>query len=395
MVNDGRRKKADWRVLIVGGGIAGQTLAVALTKRRIACEIVEIKRDYTVVGAGMYLQGNALRALDDIGVVDEVVATGFPPDGDQTYLTDAAGTLLAELTAPRIAGPDVPAMVPLRRQALHDILQRAVLRHGVTQRLGVTVDAIDEPHGADAVDVRFSNGTTGRFDLVVGADGIGSVVRRLCFGMLDPVYTGFANWRTLMPRPPQLRNPTWMLGGALSIGMMPLSDDCMYLAGVSREPARVRHAEPELASLMKTRFISFGGLAGELLATLTSKSRIVYTMIEEVHQPAPWFRGRTILVGDAAHASSPFWAQGASMAIEDVILLAQLLGEAEGEPQSVFPQWQSRRYNRCLWVQKGSLQAGESRHPLDPEAGRLLLSQVSRHARAASAAQHARLAEPI
>jgi 2-polyprenyl-6-methoxyphenol hydroxylase-like FAD-dependent oxidoreductase len=382
------------RVLIVGGGIAGQTLAVALARRGIFCETVEIKPNFQIVGAGMYVQGNALRALREIGVVDEIVRLGWHPGNDDFFTADMNGATLANPTMPRIAGPDVPPTVTIRRHVLHDILQDAVARTGTRVRMGTTVAAIDDAPDAAGVAVRFTDGTAGVFDLVVGADGIRSAVRALLFGRSEPVFTGFANWRVTLPKPPEVDSITWMTGRGKSLGVIPIAADHLYLAGVSKEPGNPRYDRRDLPRLMREKFAEFGGAAPPLLAQVQLPEQVVYTAIEEVTQPAPWYRGRVVLVGDAVHASSPFWAQGGSMAIEDVIVLAELV--ATGRPAAeILPEWQARRYDRAVWVQRGSLEAGERGHREGPGVYEAMTAFLAAHMLNEVAARYAKFAEPI
>jgi 2-polyprenyl-6-methoxyphenol hydroxylase-like FAD-dependent oxidoreductase len=382
------------RVLIVGGGIAGQTLAVALARRGIFCETVEIKPNFQIVGAGMYVQGNALRALREIGVVDEIVRLGWHPGNDDFFTADMNGATLANPTMPRIAGPDVPPTVTIRRHVLHDILQDAVARTGTRVRMGTTVAAIDDAPDAAGVAVRFTDGTAGVFDLVVGADGIRSAVRALLFGRSKPVFTGFANWRVTLPKPPEVDSITWMTGRGKSLGVIPIAADHLYLAGVSKEPGNPRYDRRDLPRLMREKFAEFGGAAPPLLAQVQLPEQVVYTAIEEVTQPAPWYRGRVVLVGDAVHASSPFWAQGGSMAIEDVIVLAELV--ATGRPAAeILPEWQARRYDRAVWVQRGSLETGERGHREGPGVYEAMTAFLAAHMLNEVAARYAKFAEPI
>lgn len=379
------------RVLIVGAGIAGQTLACALARRSIGCEIVEIKTGFEMLGAGMYVQSNALRAFSDIGIVEEIVRTGWPAEDDSWSITDARGNELARPLYPRIAGPGIPAQVPMRRKALHDVLARAVARAGVAVRTGVTVEAIEERGGTARV--RFSDGTAGEYGLIVGADGIRSKVRALAFGPVEPVFTGFSNWRVVLPRPAEVVRPIWMMGRGVSFGITPIADDALYIAGVTKEPGNPRYKSAALPGLCRTRFAEFGGLAPQLLAQVREPAMVVYTPIEEVRLDPPWHKGRVVLVGDAAHAGAPFWAQGASMAIEDVILLARLL-ERGAAVEPVLQQWMAKRYDRCRFVQSGSLKTGVRSHSEDaaaaearPDYGRLVQEDIDR--------RYARLAEPF
>jgi 2-polyprenyl-6-methoxyphenol hydroxylase-like FAD-dependent oxidoreductase len=347
------------RVLIVGSGIAGQTLACALAKRGIACEVVELKPAFDIAGAGLYVQGPALRALADIGVVEAIVAAGMPLADDTSLVTDALGREMARPSYPRIAGPDVPAVVPIRRRALHEILARAVEAAGVAVRMGTTVESLGDD-GA-GVAVRMSDGRVERYDLVVGADGIRSRVRALLFPDAQPVFSGFANWRVILPAPSGLKRTTWMMGRGTSFGIVPIAPGEVYIAGVSKEPGNPRHARADLARLCRERFAEFGGLAPALLDQVRDPAQVVYTPIEEVRLAPPWHQGRVLVLGDAAHAGTPFWAMGATMAIEDAVLLAVLL--SRGAPVAdVLPDWMARRLARCRFVQDGSMETGRRSH---------------------------------
>ena len=132
-------------VLVVGGGIAGLTLATGLKQKGIDAEIVEIQDDWQPVGAGMILWANAVRALLDIGVVEDLLENSWPSDNDALRVLDGDGELLSEVTYPRLAGPDIPSTVIVKRLALHEVLVRAARKANVKVRLGTTVsEIIDE-----------------------------------------------------------------------------------------------------------------------------------------------------------------------------------------------------------------------------------------------------------
>ncbi len=380
------------RVLIVGSGIAGQTLACALARRGIACDIVELKPAFDIAGAGLYVQGPALRALLDIGVVESIVAHGEPLADDYSTACDVAGNVLATPSYPRIAGPAVPAVVPIRRKVLHDILAAAVDAAGVAVRMGVTVEAIDD--SGPAARVRFTDGSAGEYDLVVGADGIRSRVRSLVFEAIEPVFTGYANWRVILPRPAGLARTTWMMGPGTSFGIIPIARDTVYVGGVTKEPGNPRYAREQLPALCREKFAAFGGFAPALLAQVNDPAQVVYTPIEEVLMPAPWHRGRVVVLGDAAHASTPFWAMGATMAIEDAVLLAMLLERAT-DAAAVLPEWMARRLERCLFVQRGSMETGRRSHDETPGAIEARDNYMRNHMQADVAKRYAVLAQPF
>ncbi len=353
------------RVLIVGSGIAGQTLACALAKRAIACDLVEIKPRFDIVGAGMYVQGAALRAFKDIGVVDAIVAGGSSLPGDFSLVCDEQGNELARPHYPRAAGPQVPAVVPIRRKVLHDILAGAVAARGIAVRMGTSVEAIDMT--GERVKVRFTDGSRDAYDLVVGADGVRSRVRGLVFGATEPEFTGYSNWRVILPRPPEVERTLWMMGRGKSFGIIPIAADLVYIGGVTKEPGNPRYERERLPALCREKFAEFGGLAPRLLAQVREPAQVVYTPIEEVLLAPPWYRGRALVLGDAAHAGTPFWAMGASMAIEDSVLLAMLL-ERDADIDAVLPKWMDKRYARCLFVQQGSMESGRRSHDESPGA---------------------------
>ena len=382
------------KVLIVGSGIAGQTLAAALARRDIACDVVEIKRDWSIVGAGLYMQSNALRALATLGVVGDIIAKGWHRPDDTTLITTAEGRVLARPVYPRIAGPDIPAIVPIKRRLLHDILNDLVRRSGVTIRMGVTVAAIDDRSPPEGVSVRFTDGRSDEYDLVVGADGIYSTVRRLVFGEIPAIFSGFANWRVTLPKPAELDSVTWMHGNGTTLGLIPMSPGELYMGGVTREPDNPRYAQDDLAWLMREKFRDYGGIARTLLEQITDPHQVIYTAIDEVFLPRPWYRGSTVVIGDAAHASTPFWAQGASMAIEDAVLLADYAASGAA-PEEFLPAWMDRRYERCVWVQRGSRETGERSHRsgagVRGELDRYLAANMTQQI----AARYARLGQPI
>jgi 2-polyprenyl-6-methoxyphenol hydroxylase-like FAD-dependent oxidoreductase len=175
------------KVLVVGGGIAGMTLAIALKRAGIEAEIVELNPQWTVLGVGISLQAPALRALKMIGLLDRCIPIGF---GYSQFKTcDVNGNVTATVNMPRLNGPEYPAAMGLMRQALHGLLKQVLAEAQVPARLGITVSSFDERD--DGVNVQFTDGSRGRYDLIVGADGANSKLRDMLFGAESrPKYTG-------------------------------------------------------------------------------------------------------------------------------------------------------------------------------------------------------------
>jgi 2-polyprenyl-6-methoxyphenol hydroxylase-like FAD-dependent oxidoreductase len=337
-------------------------LAAGLAQRGIGARVVEIKPQHQVYGVGLLQPGNALRALKAIGVFEACLAVGFQTDEYRYY--DSTGNRLATSRLLRIADPNRPAINMLARPALHRILTQAAEQAGAEIRLGVTVESLAE--SADDVNVRFTDGTSGSYDLIVGADGIRSQMRRqLCGEAFMPRFTGHGCWRVTMPRPADITYQTIHYGLGVKAGLVPLSRQSMYMLVVTNEPGKAWMPEDRLDELLRARMGQFGGLIGELRDSIRSAQDIVYVAIEEVIVPSPWYHGRVLLIGDAAHASSPHIAQGAAMAVEDAVVLAELAANSDPVPTKL-ESFMQRRYRRCKFVQDVSRQVGEDGNTEDP-----------------------------
>lgn len=353
------------KVLIVGGGVGGLALAVALGRQGIHAQVVEIKPEHKVYGVGIIQPGNALRALRSIGLMEQCLADGFQID--EYHMHDAAGEHIAQMHLLRIAGPTIPAVNGLPRIALHRILANAATEAGTTIRLGLTVRSLVQSH--DRVDVVLSDGSRESYDLLVGADGIRSSIRAMVFGAeYEPQYTGHGVWRFTVPRPAAVDRQLFYFGVGVKAGIVPVSKEQMYLLLVTNEPGNPWMDPGRLDVFLRERLEPF--TAPEVVAIrdqIRDPSQVIYGPIEEVILPRPWYRGRVLLIGDAAHASGPHISQGATMAIEDAVVLAELLGR-EDDTDVVLRQFMERRYERCKFVQDMSRQIGIEGNLSDPAA---------------------------
>jgi len=341
-------------VLIVGCGIGGLTAAVALARHGIHAEIVEIKSQPSVYGVGIIQPGNALRALNSLGLMQPCLAAGFPIEKYRYF--DAQEHLLATLDLMRIVDADTPATNMIPRPALHRILVEAAQASGVFMRFGLTLKSMTMDAGG--ADVEFTDGTRGRYDLVVGADGIRSHVRGLVFGDIKPHFTGHGVWRFTTNRPAALDFQAMYMGVGLKAGLVPLTLDTMYLLLVTNEPENRWMPVDRLHEMLRDRLAPFGGMVAEARERLVNPKEVVYVPIEEIELALPWHKGRAVLIGDAAHASSPHIAQGAAMAIEDAVVLAELAATSGETVEEMLTAFEQRRYPRCKFVQELSRKVG-------------------------------------
>lgn len=352
-------------VLIVGAGMAGMTLGVALKRAGIACEIVEIRPNLTEPGTGISLQGPALRALQSVGVMDRCIERGFGYSHFKTC--DAAGNVTGTVDLPRLLGPDYPATVGTLRQSVHEVLAGELTRLGVPIRLGATVAELQQDD--DGVDATFSDGHRARYDLIVGADGQNSKIREMLFGTQHvPRYTGQMNWRATVSRPPEVEGRYSYFGPTNKSGFNPISQSQMYIYIVQNVPERPRWADAELPVMMRGLLAEFGGALGRARDEVRSPEQIICRPIFSLILPPPWHRGRVIVIGDAAHTATPHLASGASIGIEDAVVLARLL-QSEQPVAAILEDFTARRYERCRMIVDNSELLGEwEKNPSAPNA---------------------------
>jgi 2-polyprenyl-6-methoxyphenol hydroxylase-like FAD-dependent oxidoreductase len=356
------------RVLVVGGGIGGLSSTIALRQAGIEVDVVEKNPAWDVYGVGIIQPGNALRALHAIGLAVEACAQGHPIYGDAAWLANGE-TKLAENDWPALVA-GLPPGNGITRPRLHQILQAATLRSGADVRTGVSLAGLADR--IDEVSVDFTDGTTRCYDLVIGADGLHSQVRELLFGSEpQPNYTGQVVWRYNLPRIDGL-DKIWMyLGPAGSAGFVPLAPDLMYILTIEKPPdhAALRLPQQGLAAIYRERLAPFGGLVAEHRELITDDHAVVYRPVENLVVPAPWHRGRVLLIGDAAHATSPHCGQGAAQAIEDGLVLTEELSRRE-DLAAALAAFMERRFERCRLIVEGSETVGrwEQDHslPIDP-----------------------------
>ncbi|MBW5803529.1 FAD-binding protein [Burkholderia sp. COPS] len=343
-------------VLVIGGGFSGMATAIQCAKLGLTVDLVEIDPGWRSYGAGISIGGPTLRALRTIGVLDAFFDRGH--GGDGVNLFTAGGQPIGTLPTPRVAGEDVPGGGAIMRPVLADILAKATRAAGVRVQLGCTFSRI-EPRG-EQVDVMFTNGTHGTYDLVVGADGLYSKVRGVAFpDAPKPRYTGQGVWRAVVPRPAEIACATMWLGPRIKAGVNPVSRDEMYVFVTEDRPTNDYIDPAEWPRMLSELLASFDvPLIQSIRAQIGTESRVNYRPLESLLLPTPWFSGRVVLVGDAVHATTPHMAAGAGIGIEDAIVLAEELGGGV-TVDAALHAFQARRWERCRMVVENSGRLGE------------------------------------
>ncbi|MGE7415930.1 FAD-dependent monooxygenase [Methylobacterium tarhaniae] len=328
------------RVLVAGGGIAGLAVRRALHRRGLPSLTLERRGDPAEAGLAINLPGNAVRALAQLGLLDDLRAVGTRVRRRE-YRTER-GRLLFAVDEEAFWGVETGPHC-LRRGDLMRLLQLDLPAGDLRLGAGV-VAGRQTPQG---VEVDLEDGTVERGGLLVGADGVHSRVRRSLFDDRAPGAALLAtqSWRFMVPNPGVEAWTLWAGAGALFL-LIPVDRGEAY-GWVSTSGGPVAGLDP---AGLRRAFAPFPDLVRDTLETALAKpASIHHSPLEEVRIPS-WSRDRTVLVGDAAHATAPVWAQGAALALEDALVLADLL-EAGRDWRSVGPDYERLRRPRVAHVQ--------------------------------------------
>ena len=340
------------RVLVVGGGVGGLTAAASFAQRGVEVLLVERRPAFDVPGVGLGQPANALRIYDALGLLPEILASGFAYD--RMYIFDPNRELIVAHKF-LMGDAKVPAFCALSRLRLHEILLAGAERAGAKIRTGVTFGDIRDE--GDRVAVTFSDGGTGVFDLVAGFDGIRSATRQYLFGTAFlPRPSGYGGWRVQVPRYDDVRGMEFLQGVGSKTGAMPLANDLMYIFHIRPEPPDAEFRREDYPALLRERLAQYGSYVAEVAASLDDTSDIVYSPIEPILVPWPWFRGRVVIGGDAAHTSPPHLTQGAAMAAEDGYVLAREVLADDGPLEARLLRYSQARYARSAFVYSFSYQ---------------------------------------
>jgi 2-polyprenyl-6-methoxyphenol hydroxylase-like FAD-dependent oxidoreductase len=341
------------RILIVGAGIAGLSLATALQKQNFVVEVVERSPTWSITGAGITLPANGVRVLRALGLGDAVERDGAIIR--QWGFFGQQGELLCNTDLEALWG-DVGPCLCIARPRLHQALLGDA--SAVPIRLGTSVTSLLQ--NSESVSVGFSNGSSGEYDLVVGADGVHSTIRSLAISPVPPIYAGQLIWRSITPTCPQgLTNMMVFLGNQRSFfGLLPLGNGSAYGFGCVYDEMGFDDPMEGRLERFRTRFAGFGGLVPEYVASLTHDRQFHFGPTERV-ELEQWRNGRILLIGDAAHASQPMMAEGGCMAMEDALVLAEVLS-LEDTLEGALNTYVSRRKPRTEWVQQQSQAVAEA-----------------------------------
>lgn len=356
------------RVLIIGGGISGLTAGAALAGRGVDVDLVEIRDKIgDIGGVGLSIMGNAIQALSTIGAGQACVDAGMP--ADTFTVRNPAGEIVATPEWPPLGGTEWPSQTGISRSDFHRILADAAISAGTKFFCGVTVKSIEQDE--DKAHVVFTDGRTDSYDLVLGADGIYSETRKMIFpDAAGPQPVGLGIWRAYAPRPEGITTTQLHFGGDQAVvGICPINEKDCYVYCMHESFEGERRDPNTLHEQLQEKLSGYQGPVHDLSAQLTDPSLVNYRPLEWLLHPAPWYKGRVLLIGDAVHTNPPNIAQGAAMGIEDGVVLAEEMAKS-GTVEEALVRFMERRWERAKLVVEASrkIAYGEAGHDSDFDA---------------------------
>lgn len=363
------------RIAVTGGGIGGLTLALALRQRGIEADVFEQASELAEIGAAVALSANSTRELRRLGVLGQVMAASTEPT-ELIYRNWRDGRRIASF----------PVHKDLRYQERFGAPYCGIHRADLQRVLGGALGGaglhfghrlVELADGGDSVRLQFANGRSVEADLVIGADGVRSVVRRFVTGGEDAVYSGTSAFRGIVPveQLPALPDPQaiqfWMGPDAhllhYAIGGR---GDAVNFFAVVEGPDTWPHADRWVTEAAPGEAVAaFEGWHPAVAEMVGAVDHAVRWGLFTVRPLLRWSRGRAVILGDAAHAMLPHHGQGANTTIEDAITLAELLaGAAPSDLQAVLARFQELRRARTRKIQRSSRVTNDLLHLPDGPA---------------------------
>jgi 2-polyprenyl-6-methoxyphenol hydroxylase-like FAD-dependent oxidoreductase len=346
------------KVAVAGSGVAALATAIQLAKAGVEVDVFEAAAELSTGGSGISLQGNALRVFDALGVWDEIREAGYVFQGLHLRAPGPGAPIVAQLPDVNSGGPDYPAAMGMPRADLARILFANAEKAGAHIRFGAKVTGIEQTDAG--VEVFVNDESTGVYDLLVGADGLNSTVRELIGIDIKPEPTGMGIWRSFVSRPAEVERSELYYGGPVYIaGYTPTGEDSMYAFLVEKAQDRVGISDEEASRIMLEESRAYDGPWNSIRADLAAGAPANYTWFTKHIVPAPWNRGRVVIIGDAAHSCPPTIAQGAAQGLEDAFVLTELLVSRDEPDAALWDEFHARRIPRATAVVEASVQLGQ------------------------------------
>ncbi len=344
------------KATIIGAGIGGLTLVIALQKQRIESEIYESFSSFKEMGAGIMLAGNAMKVYSKLGIADELIQNGNVLT--RMNITDHQLKILSSVTSSKFSSKNHPT-VALHRSVLQKVLLNKVPKENI--HLGKKVELLQKK--GNEIEIQFSDQDRVKADIVLGADGIHSKVRSFVTNNITKRDAGQICWRGISnyDLPENLStelNEMW--GRGKRFGFVKIQPNKVYWYALLNESSEI----PLNNNSLLEYFRDFHPIAIELIDS-TQLKEILENKIIDLKPFTHWSKGNVCLMGDAAHATTPNLGQGACQAVEDAFVLAQSLSTKKNH-QDAFKLFQSYRMKVAHQVVQMSWRMGKIAHVNNP-----------------------------
>ena len=337
------------KVLIIGGGVAGLTLALSLKKLGIPAVVHEKYNHYQNQQTGFLIWSYAIKILQDLGVpVDEV---GAPLEALRIH--GRKGRFVCEMPIGSVSRLHGANSYEINRYRLSELLSRMVGDDLILGSECISVSSVDSQAIAT-----FADGSSDQGDILIACDGSNSVVRKFIHPGVQLRMLGSGGWISVInQRPPLLPLKTqmefWQPGVKAGVGDLGHGETRWYVSFKNYIPSAVESKKDQILNRMKP--------LPEIIKSClecTDEDQMVPTQAGDLLALSPWYRDRVLMIGDAAHATSPYAGMGACSAIADAAFLSDLIGSGRSVP-AIFQDFQSVRKHAADSVIK------ESRRGLD------------------------------
>lgn len=341
------------KILIIGGGIAGLTTALALQRRNIDFMVFEAVPEIKAVGAGISLAGNAMRALKKLGVNAEVKRKGHLISS--MIIEDDKGKRISKMDAEKLSREHGLDNVAIHRADLHQVLLTSI----DTNRIVTGKQAIDFSEEPGGITIFFDDGSKERGSAAIIADGIHSGIRKKLLPGVSPRYSGYTCWRGVVEnRWNILHHAVEAWGPKGRFGYVPIGNNKVYWFACKNAPIKDEMMSLFRISDLVDNFKSYSHPIPEMLKE-TSDADLIWSDIVDLKPISQYAFNRILLLGDAAHATTPNLGQGACMAMEDALLLAEVTEKHSENIVNAFKSFEQKRVPRAHYIVNTSFRLGK------------------------------------